>query len=255
MAPERPNIVLVQGSFQTPLVYDDLLTRLRDLGYSVILPPLPSGSDVHHDDFPIRTLTDDALAVTKVVEQLVEDGKTVVLVMHSYGGIVGSEAIPESLSYRARQTRGQKGGVIHLFYYTAFLLDKGKSVLETFGESPNNDVRADGRFFIRNGASTLYSDLPDAEAKLWEYRLIAQSYRVQTTPVTRAAYEYNPSTYLVCDNDQAVPPQFQRTFARMAKAQVESCNTGHSPMLNQLGMLVQKIMIAVEWAATVVVPK
>ncbi|KAE8309980.1 alpha/beta-hydrolase [Aspergillus transmontanensis] len=263
MAPERPNIVLVQGSFQTPLVYDDLLTRLRDLGYSVILPPLPSGSDVHHDDFPIRTLTDDALAVTKVVEQLVEDGKTVVLVMHSYGGIVGSEAIPESLSYRARQTRGQKGGVIHLFYYTAFLLDKGKSVLETFGESPKNDVRVlvspfdtqTGDFSIRNGASTLYSDLPDAEAKLWESRLIAQSYRVQTTPVTRAAYEYTPSTYLVCDNDQAVPPQFQRTFAGMAKAQVESCNTGHSPMLNQLGMLVQKIMIAVEWAATVVVPK
>ncbi|KAB8211914.1 alpha/beta-hydrolase [Aspergillus parasiticus] len=255
MAPERPNIVLVQGSFQTPLVYDDLLTRLQDLGYFVVLSPLPSCSDVDHDDFPTRTLADDALAITKVVEQLVEDGKTVVLVMHSYGGIVGSEAIPESLSYRARQTRGQEGGVIHLFYYTAFLLGKGKSVLETFGESPNNDVRADGRFFIRNGASTLYSDLPDAEVKLWESRLIAQSYRVQTTPVTRAAYEYTPSTYLVCDNDQAVPQQFQRAFARMAKAQVESCNTGHSPMLNQPGMLVQKIMIAVEWAATVVVPK
>ncbi|RAQ57220.1 hypothetical protein COH20_011943 [Aspergillus flavus] len=117
-------IVLVQGSFQTPLVYNELLTHLRDLGHPVVLPPLPSCSDVEHYDFPTRTLADDALAITKVVEQLVEDGKTVVLVMHSYGGIVGSEAIPENLSYRARQAGGQKGGVIHLFYYTAFVLDK-----------------------------------------------------------------------------------------------------------------------------------
>ncbi|KAB8213522.1 hypothetical protein BDV33DRAFT_210117 [Aspergillus novoparasiticus] len=141
MAPERLNIVLVQASFKTPLVYDDLLTRLRDLGYSVVLPPLPSCSDVDHNDFPTRTLAHNALAITKVIRQLVEVGKTVVLVMHPYGGIVGSEGIPESLSYRARQARGQKGGVIHLFHYTAFLLDKGRSVLETFSESPNNDAR------------------------------------------------------------------------------------------------------------------
>jgi hypothetical protein len=61
--------------------------------------------------------------------------------MHSYGGIIGSEAIPESFSYAALQARGQKGGVIHLFFYTASPLAKGKSVIETFGESPNNDVR------------------------------------------------------------------------------------------------------------------
>ncbi|KAL2843239.1 hypothetical protein BJX68DRAFT_270248 [Aspergillus pseudodeflectus] len=112
----------------------------------------------------------------------------IVVVMHSYGGIVGSEAIPQCLSYTARQARGEKGGVIHLFYYTASLLEKRKSVLETFGESPNNDVGEDGRFTIKNGARTFYSDLSDAEAKLWESRLIPQSYKVQTTPVTRAAY-------------------------------------------------------------------
>ncbi|KAE8332765.1 Alpha/beta hydrolase fold-1 [Aspergillus sergii] len=248
MAAERPTIVLVPRSFQTPLVYNDLLTRLRDLGYSVVLPPLPSCSDVEHDDFSTRTLTDDAMAITKVVEQLAEDGKAVALVMHSYGGIMGSEAIPESLSYRACQARGQKGGIIHLFYYKAFLLGKGKM-------SSEDIWRTDGRFFIRNGASTLYSDLPEAEAKLWESWLIPQSYRVQTTPVTRAAYEYIPSNYLICENDRAVPRQFQRVFAGKAKAQVESCNIGHSPMLSQPGMLAQKIITAVEKAAAAVETK
>ncbi|KAL3447404.1 Alpha/beta hydrolase fold-1 [Aspergillus insuetus] len=248
MTSEKPEIVFVQGSFQTPLVYNDVVTGLRDLGYSVTLPPLPSCSDADDDDFPNRTLTDDADVITKVTEQLVEDGKMVVVVMHSYGGIVGSEAIREEMSYTTRQTRRQKGGVIHLFYYTAFLLEKGKSVLETFGESPNNDVREDGRFTIKNGARTLYSDLPDAEMKLWESRLILQSYKVLTTPVTRAAYEYIPSTYLVCENDQAVPPEIQRMFAGMANAQVESCDAGHSPMLSQPGMLVGKIVGVVDRA-------
>ncbi|KAL3488562.1 alpha/beta-hydrolase [Aspergillus germanicus] len=241
----------VQGSFQTPLVFNNVATGLRDLGYSVTLPPLPSCSDVDAEDLPTRTLTDDANVVTKVIEQLVEDGKMVVVVMHSYGGIVGSEAIPESLSYAARQARGQKGGVIHLFFYTAFLLEKGKSVLETFGESPNNYVRNDGRFFIKTGAATLYSDLPDAEAKLWESRLIPQSYKVQTTPVTRAAYEYIPSTYLVCENDKAVPPELQRMFAGMANAEVGTCDAGHSPMLSQPGTLVGRIAGVVDSAVAV----
>ncbi|KAJ0417428.1 alpha/beta-hydrolase [Aspergillus carlsbadensis] len=252
MASQRPEIVFVQGSFQTPLVYNDAVTRLRDLGYPVTLPPLPSCSDVDAADFPTRTLTDDANAVTKVVERLVEDGKTVVVVMHSYGGLVGSEAIPESLSYTARRARGQRGGVLHLFYFAAVLLEKGKSVLGAFGESPNNDVREDGRFFIKNGSSTLYSDLPSAEAQLWESRLIAQSYRVQTTPVTRAAYEYIPSTYLVCENDRAVPPEIQRMFAALAGARVEACGAGHSPMLSQTGMLVARIARVVERVGAVV---
>ena len=47
--------------------------------------------------------------------------------------------------------------------------------------------------------------------------MIPQSYSVQTMAVTRATYEYIPSTYLVCENDAAAPEQFQEMFA--AKAQ------------------------------------
>jgi len=61
--------------------------------------------------------------------------------MHSYGGLVGSEATIEELSYINRQARGPPGGVIHLFFYAAFLLQEGQSVLSAFGESPNNDVK------------------------------------------------------------------------------------------------------------------
>ena len=141
MTSPKPTIVLVQGSFQTPLVYAKLSTGLRNAGYPVVHPPLPTCSDVEASDFPSRTLRDDALAVTKTIEQLVEEEKSVVVVMHSYGGIVGSEAIPESLARTARQAQRKKGGVDHLFYYSAFLLTKGQSVLGTFGQSPDIDVQ------------------------------------------------------------------------------------------------------------------
>ena len=87
----------------------------------------------------------------------------------------------------------------------------------------------------------LYSDLPESEASLWASRLIAQSYRVQTITLTRAAWRYIPSTYLICENDHAVSPQYQEMFAASAKSQVERCSSGHSPHLSQPGMLVQKI--------------
>ncbi|PWY95830.1 hypothetical protein BO94DRAFT_530561 [Aspergillus sclerotioniger CBS 115572] len=110
-------------------------------------------------------------------------------------------------------------------------------------------MQPDGRFSIKNGAKTLYNDLTAEEAALWESRLIPQSYLVQTTCVTRAAYEYIPSTYLVCENDQAAPPQYQEMFAALAKAEVDRCSAGHSPMLSQPAMLVEKIAAVADRAS------
>lgn len=100
----------------------------------------------------------------------------------------------------------------------------------------------DGTFTIKNGAQTLYNDLPADQAALWESRLIPQSYKVQETPLSRAAYEYIPSTYLICENDQAAPSNFQEMFAHSANAEIDRCNASHSPMLSQPDMLVKKII-------------
>ncbi|RDL38039.1 Uncharacterized protein BP5553_05472 [Venustampulla echinocandica] len=249
LVPEKPTIVIVQGSFQTPLVYDGLLKGLVAEGYPSLHPKLPSCTDVDSPEFPSVTLVDDALAVRLEVTKLVEyESKTVVVVMHSYGGLVGSEAVPEELSFTHRQAKRLSGGVIHLFYFSAFVLSEGQSVLGTFGESPNNDVKPDGRYIVRNGGKVLYNDLPEPEAALWESRLIVQSYNVQLTKLTRAAYQYISSTYLICENDQAAPLQFQEMFAATAKAHVERCSAGHSAMLSQPAMLISKLMAAINVA-------
>lgn len=262
----KPTIVFVQGSFQVPLVYQKLVKGLESSGYSVVCPTLPSCTGSDAPDFPTRTLIDDALNVRRELIRLVEyESKKVVVVMHSYGGLVGSEAVSEDLSYRWRRSQNQSGGVVHLFYYGAFILSKGQSVMSAFGESPNNDLRVstapstsrkyantgfllqpNGRFTMLNAGKTIYNDLPEPEAALWESRIILQSYKVQLTKLTREAYRYVPSTYLICDNDQAAPPQFQQNFAELANSKIEHCSSGHSPHLSQPAMLVNKIVKMIE---------
>lgn len=139
--PSKPTIIIVQGSFQTPHVYEDLKNKLVGKGYSTIHPELPSCSNIDAPDFATKDLIDDALAVRSAVTRLVEyESKKVVLVMHSYGGLVGSEAVPEELSWVYRKEKGLEGGVIHLFYFNAFILEEGNSILSSFGESPNNII-------------------------------------------------------------------------------------------------------------------
>ena len=71
---------------------------------------------------------------------------------------------------------------------------------------------------------------------------------MQTTKITRAAWRYIPSTYLVTENDQAVPTQYQEAFAAGAKSEIGRINTGHSPMLSQPEMLAGKIHEATQKA-------
>ena len=147
---EKPTIILVQGSFQLPLVYESLVKGLISSGYPTTIPQLPSCSNTDSPQFANVSLVDDALAVRhELTRQIEYNGKTVMVVMHSYGGLVGSEAIPKEFSYSARQAQGLPGGVIHLFYFTAFVLGEGQSVLGAFGESPNNDVKVCIIFLFR----------------------------------------------------------------------------------------------------------
>ncbi|KAH8157062.1 hypothetical protein CIB48_g11179 [Xylaria polymorpha] len=244
---------LLQGSFQLPDVYGRLVTALKAKGYPVVHPVLPSLTGQDEPDFSSKDLSTDATAIENELRRLVEDdGKHVVVLMHSYGGLVGSEATPEVLMQAKRAALNLPGGVIHLFYFAAFILSEGQSVIGVFGESPNNDVRPDGRFRIKNAAKIIYSDLPAEEAEYWESRIVDQSYAVQTTKMTREAYRYCPSTYVVCENDQGPPPKFQEMFGKAANSNIIKISSGHSPMLSKTGELADLVDVAAKQAMQLV---
>ncbi|KAI1506466.1 alpha/beta-hydrolase [Biscogniauxia marginata] len=242
---KMPTILLVQGSFQLPEVYQKLTMALEAKGYPVVHPPLPSLSDPENPDFASKSLVTDALAIQLELKNLIEQQeRTVVVLMHSYGGLVGSEATSKEFSWAYRKGQGLTGDVIHFFFFAAFILAEGQSVLSGFGESSNIDVRPHGRFRIKDAAKILYNDLPPEEAEYWASKIIDQSYAVQTTKLSRAAYRYIPSTYVICENDKGPPPQFQEVCGKNAKAEIRRMNSGHSPMLSKTDELVKLITVA-----------
>jgi pimeloyl-ACP methyl ester carboxylesterase len=109
-------------------------------------------------------------------------------------------------------------------------------------------IQDDGRCYMKNGAARLYNDLPEQEAAEWESRMIAQSYAVRKTEITRTAFRYIPSTYLLCEGDKAVPPKYQEMFAGLTGSELLKCDAGHSPMLSHTDMLVKHIVNAAEQA-------
>ncbi|OJK02141.1 hypothetical protein ASPACDRAFT_40960 [Aspergillus aculeatus ATCC 16872] len=184
MNTSTPTIVLIQGSFQTPLVYEQLRTGLGKAGYPFVHPKLPSiCTGINDSDFLSRTLKDAADAVTTAVQHLAEKKeKSLVVVMHSYGGIVGSEAIPKHLTHAVRRTRGHQGGVLHLFYFAVLVLPEGQSVLGAFGESPINDVQQPLSFplffdYVHHSslARSPYNSQPDSRSRLKNAPMLSQS--------------------------------------------------------------------------------
>jgi pimeloyl-ACP methyl ester carboxylesterase len=113
----------------------------------------------------IGTHFDDAAAISAVLSSLADGGHDIVIIMHSYGGIPGTQAVA-GLSKTSRLAEGKKGGVIALVYLCAFLLQKGESLVSFEGGlNPSYTVIDD--HVLPPPLEFCYSDLPAEEAAAW----------------------------------------------------------------------------------------
>lgn len=128
MSTTKPTFVLAPGAWHKETCYSPAQQLLESRGYPVEAVEYPSvGAEP-----PTKGLTDDANAVRAVLQRLADEGKEIVLVVHSYGGLVGANAV-EGLGYKQRAKEGKKGGVITFVYLTAFVVPKGKCIREMLG--------------------------------------------------------------------------------------------------------------------------
>jgi hypothetical protein len=125
-----PTVVLVPGAWHSPIHYKQLITLLQDAGYAVSSSPLPSLDPPEPD--AITTTSDSAFIAEKLLAPLLEVGKDIVLVMHSYGGSPGSVAA-RGQSKTERKSPGLKGGVIGLVFIAALLAPEGASLRDMVG--------------------------------------------------------------------------------------------------------------------------
>jgi pimeloyl-ACP methyl ester carboxylesterase len=129
----KPIILIVTGAWHIPEHYTRLIAELKNRGFTVLCPHLISNS---YDGAGGRwdiTVQQDAALIRAIVTPFIELGRNIVLVGHSYGGLVISQA-SEGLSAKQRKEKGLEGGITRLIYMCAFMVDVGMSLADAIGE-------------------------------------------------------------------------------------------------------------------------
>lgn len=133
----KPAIVFLHGAWHQPQHYNSFLSNLQSHGYEVKAPATASAAEAAADN----VFSKDVAIAKEAIKSFTEQGKNVVVMMHSYGGVYGSEAVAELFE----ESKGEsgKGRVVHLFYIAAIILEKGTSIVDD-GCTPHAIDVADG---------------------------------------------------------------------------------------------------------------
>ncbi|EJU03157.1 alpha/beta-hydrolase [Dacryopinax primogenitus] len=220
---QRPTIVLVPGAWHTSLVWASLISLLSAAGYPCVTLDLPSVGG------RVTSMQEDTDAVHVLLSRLVRAGKDVVVVMHSYGGLPGAAAVKGLGKVDQRQ-----GGVIQLVFLGSFLLDKGIAALDLLkGTLPYWVELIDGGTFLRCTCpeDVWYQDLSPEEQSRWAALLKPQCTVTFTSPVLHPGWKEIPSTYLITQQDKAVPPWIQEEMVVSARRAMTTCKCSN-PVCN-----------------------
>ena len=117
-----PAVVIIPGFWEGFEIWEVAANKIASTGYECTIIQLPSTGTVSSNG---TTMYDDIYTIQEILENIIErDGKEIVLVMHSIGGLLGSNAI-EGMSLAERKAKGESGGVRRLLFLSAELLPEG----------------------------------------------------------------------------------------------------------------------------------
>ncbi|KAJ4369969.1 hypothetical protein N0V83_005733 [Neocucurbitaria cava] len=179
-----------------------LTAKLRDAGYTVHSRQLPAVGNPN----PPSDLSADIAAVRALVEEAIGDeGNDVVVVPHSWAGILAGSALT-GLGKKEREAAaggGRKDPYVHA-----------------------------------KDANIFYNDLPESEKQHWFSQLQSHSLATFYTPATAASWKEIPTSYLLCEDDQAIPAAGQEAMIAGVKdlggvIEVTRLKASHSPFLSR----------------------
>lgn len=130
-SPAHPTIAIIPGAFHSPSHFSSLCAQLEKAGYATASVQLPSIDPPTRAAAAVGTPSNDALFIREklLLPLIEEEGKDVVLVMHSYGGIPGNgSAVGLSKKEREREEKKKKGGVVGLVLVSAYAAREGQTV-------------------------------------------------------------------------------------------------------------------------------
>jgi pimeloyl-ACP methyl ester carboxylesterase len=224
------NVVLVHGGWVDGSGWSQVYRGLRKDGYNVTIVQIPTVS-----------LADD-VAATKLA--ISKQSGTVILVGHSYGGVVISEA-------------GNDPKVKGLVYVAAFAPDKGESV-QTLIANPVPGAPVPPILPPQNGflfldrakfADAFAADVPPAEAAFMADSQVPWGVNALSSAVTEPAWKSKHSWYLVTTEDKMIPPPAQRQMAKRAGSTVAETKSSHAVFVSHPQAVIKLIEQAAKGTA------
>lgn len=203
------SIVLVHGGFVDGSGWKGVYKILKKDGYAVTIV-----------QNPMTSLADDVAVTRRAIAAA--DGK-VILVGHSYGGVVITEA-------------GTDPKVAGLVYVAAFAPDTGESVSSLIANpAPGAPVPPilppqDGFLFLDKAkfAASFAADVKPEQADFMAASQVPWGVTALAGAVTQPAWKAKPSWYLVAGDDHMIPPPAQRAMAARAGAKVTEVHGSHA---------------------------
>ncbi|MCX5112345.1 alpha/beta hydrolase [Streptomyces sp. NBC_00378] len=225
------DIVLVHGGFVDGSGWRGVYDHLTDEGYRVAIVQNPTLS-----------LAGDVAATHQVLDGL--DGPAV-LVGHSYGGVVITEA-------------GSHPGVAALAYIAAFAPDKGESVSSLIADPPPGAPvppilpPTNDRLFLDRDkfAASFAADVPLPTAAFMADSQVPWGVEALAGTISEPAWQHKPSWYLVATDDRMIPPTAQRAMSERAGATVTETPGSHAVYVSRPAVVAAVIARAARGLAT-----
>jgi pimeloyl-ACP methyl ester carboxylesterase len=215
----RPTVVLVHGAFADASGWNDVAARLVRDGYPVLAPANP-----------LRGVAADSAYLASVLATL---SGPLVLVAHSYGGIVVTNAAVGNANVTA------------LVYVAAFAPDAGDTLPGLQYRFPGSRITPEALDFRPHGTGAdayikkdifrdaFAGDVAEPRADLMWIGQRPLDARAFEEPSGAPAWRTVPSWYLVARNDRVIPAEAQRFMARRAGAKVTEVHASHVAMVSQ----------------------
>jgi pimeloyl-ACP methyl ester carboxylesterase len=230
MTQSTKNVVLVHGGFVDGSGWESVYSLLKKDGYNVAIVQNPTIS-----------LAGDVAATKLVINE--QDGP-VILVGHSYGGAVITEA-------------GTDPKVVGLVYITAFAPDKGESVNSLIKDPPPDAPvppilpPKDGYLFLDKAkfAASFAGDVEAEKAKFMADSQVPWGVQALAGEISDPAWKSKPSWYLLVTEDRMIPPPAQRFMSERARSTVVEVAGSHAIYVSQPNAVAALIKQAAQGAA------
>ncbi|MDX6279120.1 MAG: hypothetical protein QOH03_191 [Kribbellaceae bacterium] len=239
MSEQKPVVVLVHGAFAESASWNGVIQQLQAKSIEAVAVANP-----------LRSVAGDAAYVRDVIAGI---GRPVVLVGHSYGGFVITEA------------GAGNDAVVGLVYVDAFAPDHGENAFELSGKFPGSTLGAAlNAYPVATGGNELVikpelfhhqfcADVPAEQAALMAatQRPVTETALTDALPAEKPAWSTIPSWFVISDQDLNIPVAAHRFFAERAgsRGTREVAGGSHALSVSQPGAVAATIIEAIDAVA------